>query len=46
MTSLADIRKEGSGPRLADAIESMPEKLGDYKKRPFWSRDVLAYLRS
>jgi hypothetical protein len=23
----------------------MPEKLGNYKKRPFWERDVMKYLR-
>ncbi|CAG8956790.1 hypothetical protein HYFRA_00011179 [Hymenoscyphus fraxineus] len=31
MTSLHDIVKEGNGIKLAEAIVSMPEKLGDYK---------------
>ncbi|KAH8655380.1 hypothetical protein BX600DRAFT_500584 [Xylariales sp. PMI_506] len=44
MTSLRDIVKEGSGVELAEAIESMPEKLGHYKKRPFWARDIMAFL--
>jgi hypothetical protein len=45
LTSLEDIRDEGNGPLLADAIKSMPEKLGHYKRRPFWEQDVYAYLR-
>jgi Protein of unknown function (DUF3445) len=45
MTPLHEIKSEGNGPLLADAIESMPEKLGDYKKRPFWDKEVYAYLR-
>lgn len=46
MTSVSDIVAEGNGEALADAIDSMPEKLGDYKMRPFWASDVLAYLRT
>ncbi|KAI4197819.1 MAG: hypothetical protein LQ350_005664 [Teloschistes chrysophthalmus] len=42
---LEDIKKEGNGDELADAIQSMPEKLGYYKRRPFWQRDVDAFLR-
>jgi hypothetical protein len=45
MTSLEDIRKDGNDPLLAEAIESMPEKLGYYKKRPFWDKQVYAFLR-
>lgn len=45
MTSLRDIVREGNGVELADAIDSMPEKLGLYKKRPFWEKDVMAFLR-
>ncbi|KAI3323646.1 hypothetical protein HD806DRAFT_522245 [Xylariaceae sp. AK1471] len=45
MTSLRDIVAEGNGVQLADAIDSMPEKLGDYKKRPFWAKDVMKFLR-
>ncbi|RAH78383.1 hypothetical protein BO86DRAFT_458496 [Aspergillus japonicus CBS 114.51] len=45
MTSLQDVRAEGNGPALADAIESMPEKLGVYKMRPLWSEAIYPYLR-
>jgi hypothetical protein len=45
LTPLQDIRDEGNGPELADAIDSMPEKLGDYKMRPFWGKKVCAWLR-
>jgi hypothetical protein len=45
MTSLHDIVREGNGVELADAVDSMPEKLGLYKKRPFWEKDVMAFLR-
>lgn len=44
MTSLEDIRREGEGPALAGAIRSMPEKLGDYKMRPFWAAKILPWL--
>lgn len=46
MTTLREVRAEGNGPALADAIESMPEKLGDYKMRPMWSEAIYPYLRS
>jgi hypothetical protein len=42
---LQDIRAEGDGAELADAIEAMPEKLGDYKRRPFWGEKVCSWLR-
>ncbi|KAF2715978.1 hypothetical protein K431DRAFT_299041 [Polychaeton citri CBS 116435] len=45
MTPLKDIVREGNGVTLADAIDSMPVALGHYKKRPFWQRDVMDYLR-
>lgn len=45
MTSLSTIRDEGNGPILAKAIESMPEALGNYKKRPFWGSAVLPFLK-
>ena len=45
MTPLQEIVREGNGVELAEAIKSMPEKLGDYKKRPFWDKEVYAYLR-
>jgi hypothetical protein len=46
MTSLHDIKAEGNGLLLAAAFESMPHKLGDYKKTPFWSETVYKFLRS
>ncbi|KAF2638643.1 hypothetical protein P280DRAFT_455817 [Massarina eburnea CBS 473.64] len=46
MTTLHDIKAEGNGPLLADAFESMPHKLGDYKKTPFWGETVYRFLRS
>ncbi|KAL8680720.1 MAG: hypothetical protein Q9186_003119 [Xanthomendoza sp. 1 TL-2023] len=42
---LEDIKKEGNGDELADEIQSMPQKLGYYKRRPFWQRDVDMFLR-
>lgn len=45
MTTLREVKAESNGPALADAIESMPEKLDDYKKRPFWSEIIYPYLR-
>ena len=44
MTALKDIKTEGEGPALAAAIRSMPEKLGDYKMRPFWEDTILPWL--
>ena len=46
MTKLEDIKREGDGNLLADAIESMPEKLGMYKMRHFWGEKVLPWLRA
>ncbi|KAI1149844.1 hypothetical protein F4825DRAFT_453077 [Nemania diffusa] len=46
MTSLRQIKEEGDGVMLAEAFESMPEKLGNYKKRPFWQTAVYRFLRS
>lgn len=45
MTPLAQIKAEGDGPKLAQAIESMPEKLGMYKMRHFWGEEVLPWLK-
>ncbi|KAL8725251.1 MAG: hypothetical protein Q9181_006485 [Wetmoreana brouardii] len=45
VTPLEEVKKEGNGEQLADAIQTMPEKLGYYKRRPFWQRDVNAFLR-
>ena len=46
LTTLHDIRAEGNGLQLADAFESMPHKLGNYKKRPFWQTSVYRFLRN
>ena len=45
ITPLTQIRDEGSGPLLAEACESMPEKFGIYKGRPIWGQEVCAWLR-
>jgi len=45
LTPLSDIKAEGSGPELADACDSMPEKFGLYKNRPTWGQKVCAWLR-
>ena len=45
LTPLAQIRDEGSGPTLAEACESMPEKFGTYKNRPTWGKSLCAWLR-
>ncbi|KAI4234792.1 MAG: hypothetical protein LQ349_003579 [Xanthoria aureola] len=46
ITPLEEIKREGNGQHLADAVQSMPEKLGYYKRRPFWQRDVERFLRA
>ncbi|KAI4284206.1 MAG: hypothetical protein L6R38_001578 [Xanthoria sp. 2 TBL-2021] len=46
ITPLDEIKREGNGRQLADAVQSMPEKLGYYKRRPFWQRDVENFLRA
>lgn len=45
MTPLEEIKSAGEGPKLAAAIESMPEKLGLYKMRHFWGGAVLPWLK-
>lgn len=45
LTPLTQIRDEGSGPTLAEACDSMPEKFGSYKNRPTWGPRVCAWLR-
>ena len=45
LTPLTEIRDEGSGPTLAEACESMPEKFGIYKNRPTWGERLSAWLR-
>lgn len=45
LTPLSQIRDEGSGPTLAEACESMPEKFGIYKNRPTWGQSACTWLR-
>lgn len=45
LTPLTQIREEGSGPTLAEACDSMPEKFGIYKNRPTWGQKVCVWLR-
>ena len=45
LTSLTQIKDEGSGPTLAEACDSMPEKFGIYKNRPTWGEKVCGWLR-
>ncbi|KAI1466550.1 uncharacterized protein F4812DRAFT_83103 [Daldinia caldariorum] len=44
MTPLRQVRAEGDGRALAEAIESMPEGLGHYKMVQYWGRKVLPWL--
>ncbi|KAI0379077.1 hypothetical protein F5Y04DRAFT_260333 [Hypomontagnella monticulosa] len=44
MTPLHQVKAEGDGKALAQAIESMPEGLGHYKMRQYWGRKVLPWL--
>jgi hypothetical protein len=46
MTPLRQVKAEGDGKALADAIESMPEKLGVYKSRTVWGSKIVPWLRS
>ncbi|KAF5862392.1 hypothetical protein ETB97_011749 [Aspergillus alliaceus] len=45
MTRLDEVRANGEGNALADAIESMPQGLGEYKMRQYWGGKVLPWLR-
>ncbi|KAE8136769.1 hypothetical protein BDV38DRAFT_283707 [Aspergillus pseudotamarii] len=45
MTRLDEVRAKGEGNALADAIESMPQGLGEYKMRQYWGGKVLPWLR-
>lgn len=42
---LSDIKEEGMGPQLADAVEAMPESVAFYKNRPLWGEGFRAWLR-
>ncbi|KAI0844301.1 hypothetical protein F5Y00DRAFT_256115 [Daldinia vernicosa] len=44
MTPLHQVKAEGDGKALAQAIESMPEGLGHYKMVQYWGRKVLPWL--
>ena len=45
LTPIKQIKKEGNGPALADACDSMPEKFGIYKRRPVWGDQLCGWLR-
>lgn len=45
MTPLHQVVAEGDGSDLANAIESMPQGLGEYKMRQYWGEKVLPWLR-
>ena len=45
ITPLTDIKSEGSGPLLAEACESMPEKFAVYKNRPTWGQTLCTWLK-
>ena len=45
MTPLSEIKACGEGQMLAEALESMPEKLFDYKRGKFWGDVVLSHLK-
>ncbi|KAI1761211.1 hypothetical protein GGR53DRAFT_525337 [Hypoxylon sp. FL1150] len=44
MTPLHQVKAEGDGKALAEAIESMPEGLGHYKMRQYWGNKILPWL--
>ncbi|KAI1080207.1 hypothetical protein F5B20DRAFT_589621 [Whalleya microplaca] len=44
MTPLRQVKAEGDGKALAEAIESMPEGLGHYKMRQYWGAKILPWL--
>ncbi|KAI3341459.1 hypothetical protein F4824DRAFT_515041 [Ustulina deusta] len=44
MTSLHQVKAEGDGKALAQAIKSMPEGLGHYKMRQYWGTKILPWL--
>ncbi|KAI4137448.1 MAG: hypothetical protein L6R39_007282 [Caloplaca ligustica] len=45
LTPIRQIKEEGSGPALADACDTMPEKFGVYKRRPVWGDELCQWLR-
>ncbi|EGW35411.1 HRQ family protein 4 [Spathaspora passalidarum NRRL Y-27907] len=44
LTPMPQIKKEGLGPELCRAIDSLPEDLAYYKKRDAWGEAVKQYL--
>ncbi|KAI0119501.1 hypothetical protein F4814DRAFT_412199 [Daldinia grandis] len=44
MTPLHQVKAEGDGKALAEAIESMPQGLGHYKMVQYWGSKVLPWL--
>lgn len=45
LTPIKDIKKEGFGEEMANAIEALPEDLAFYKLRGKWGKAVCQYLR-
>ena len=45
LTPIRQIKEEGNGTALADACDTMPEKLGYYKRRPLWGEQLCEWLR-
>lgn len=45
LTPMKQIREEGLGEVMANAIESLPEDLALYKRRKTWGKAVTEYLR-
>lgn len=46
LTPVNQVKQEGLGPELANAIESLPDDLAFYKRRQVWGKAVCEYLRS
>lgn len=45
VTPLGNVREDGDGVALAEAIESMPDGLAGYKMRQYWGNKVLPWLK-
>lgn len=46
LTPVKDVKAQGLGESLANAIEQLPENLAFYKRRQVWGTAVKQYLRS
>lgn len=44
-TPLSQIKAEGLGPNLALAIEGLPPRVAQYKKRDEWGPAIISYMR-